>query len=449
MGTERLGWPDVRRNGGSGRTRHAGTSERSILCVVCSTRGVNQAAMTVVDRAFHAVTSINGFRPSYPPRSALLIVSQVTTHGVAVCLRELVLAAVTSGYQVTVACPASGDLPRWAMERGAVWERLEMRRSPHLGDILAVVRVRRLARSHALVHLHSSKAGAVGRIALASLGRRRPSSVFTPHGWSWLVGGWLSPLYRLIERILLPVTTAVVAVSEEERSAGQDVLGARAARIRVIANGVDISQFAPNGPATRTDDPLVVSVGRLSYQRAPDIALAALALMRTPAVRLRFVGDGEDRARIERQVWALGLADRVELVGFRPDSAPDLRAADVVIVPSRYDGMALVLLEAMACGAAIVATRVAGASALDGAGILVPAGDPKAIAEAVDSLLADTSRRESLRSAARTRVVKHYTLQRSLDSTLELWQELGASPASDPPRAKSRPRTRSAQMEVS
>ena len=111
------------------------------------------------------------------------------------------------------------------------------------------------------------------------------------------------------------------------------------------------------------DEPLVVCVGRLCYARAPDVAVAALALMRTPAVRLRLVGNGEDRAAIENQTGKLKLTGRVELVGFRADPAPDLRTADVVVVPSRYDAMALVLLEAMACGAAIVATRVAGSAA--------------------------------------------------------------------------------------
>ena len=373
-------------------------------------------------------------RAEHMPRSAVLIVSQATSEGVAVCVRDLIEAAVSSGYHVTIACPATGNLAAWATERGAAWERLEMRRSPHHSDIAAIVRVRRLARKHSLVHLHSSKAGTVGRLALASLGRRRPPSVFTPHGWSWLVGGWLSPLYRIIERILLPVTSAVVAVSAEERSTGLNALGIGAARIRVIPNGVDISRFAPDGPvATRTDEPLLVSVGRLSYQRGPDTAVAALALMRTPEARLRLVGEGDDLPSIERQVRALGLTARVELPGFRPDPAPDLRAADVVMIPSRYDGMALVLLEAMACGAAIVATDVAGASALDGAGILVPPADPEALAAAADELLADANRRQSLGRAARTRVVQHYCLRRSIDDTFRLWRELGALPPSMTP----------------
>jgi glycosyltransferase involved in cell wall biosynthesis len=367
----------------------------------------------------------------------VLIVCQATAGGVAVCVRDLVGAAVGRGYYVTVACPSEGELATLVQDQGAVWERLEMRRSPHPSDIIAAARVRRLAQSHSLVHLHSSKAGAVGRLALASLGRRRPPSVFTPHGWSWLVGGWLAPVYRLIERMMLALTSAVVAVSEEERSSGQAALGPLAARIQVNVNGVDVSRFRPQGlVAPRTDDPLVVSVGRLCHQRAPDIAVAALALMRTPAVRLRLVGDGKDRTGIEDQARASSLADRVEMAGFRPDPAPDFRAADVVIVPSRYDGMALVLLEAMACGAAIVATRVAGASALDGAGIVVPAEDPQSIADAVDALLDDPDRRRLLGCAARTRVVDQYSLQRSLDGTLGLWRELGAPPVRDDPRTE-------------
>ena len=135
------------------------------------------------------------------------------------------------------------------------------------------------------------------------------------------------------------------------------------------SNGVDLCRFSPDGPvADRSDDPLIVYVGRLCHQRAPDVAVAALALMRTPSVRLRLVGHGEDRAAVEALVTALGLDGRVEFSGFRPEPAPDLRAADVVLIPSRYDGMALILLEAMACGAAIVATRVPGTSALGAAG---------------------------------------------------------------------------------
>ena len=119
------------------------------------------------------------------------------------------------------------------------------------------------------------------------------------------------------------------------------------------------------------------------------------------------------------------------MVGVRVDPAPDVRAADVVVVPSRYDGMALVLLEAMACGAAIVATQVPGSSALGDAGEIVPVEDPRALAEAVDRLLADPDRRRSLGLAARERVAEHYPLERSLETIISLWQDLGAYPPSN------------------
>jgi glycosyltransferase involved in cell wall biosynthesis len=389
---------------------------------------------SVIPRFRKAENRSSASRSLGPRSGRVLIVSQATVNGVAICVRDLVQAAVSGGYQVTVACPSNGDLPAWVRERGASWEPLEMRRSPHPGDLLAVMRIRRLARTQGLVHAHSSKAGVVGRLAVASLGRRRPPVVFTPHGWSWLVGGRLAPVYRQTERIMLPLATAVVAVSAEERAHGQAILGPQAAGIKVNANGVDVSRFSPEGPvADRPDDPLIVCVGRLCHQRAPDVAIAALALMRTPSVRLRLVGDGEDRVVIENLVSAMNLDGRVEFTGFRPDPAPDLRAADVVVIPSRYDGMALILLEAMACGAAIVATRVAGSSALNGAGRLVPADDPESLAEAVDALLADPGERRLLGAAARQRVVEHYSLQHSLQGILRLWRNLGARPAADLP----------------
>lgn len=380
----------------------------------------------------------------------ILIVSQVTVDGVAVCVRDLVQAAIGAGYQVTVACPAAGHLSAWVQQRGAAWERLEMRRSAHPSDILAMMRLRRLARTHDLVHLHSSKAGIAGRLAVASLGPRRPPVVFTPHGWSWLVGGRLAPLYRWTERIVLPLTTTVIAVSEEERAHGRAVLGPPAARILVNPNGVDSRRFSPEGPAAdRPEAPLLVCVGRLCHARAPDVAVAALALMRTPSARLRLIGDGEDRAAVEELVTALGLDGRVEFIGFRPEPAPDLRAADVVVIPSRYDGMALVLLEAMACGAAIVATRVPGTSALGEAGQLVPIEDPRSLAEAVDALLADPQRRQRLGAAARAQVVENYSLERSLRGILNLWQGLGAQPATGLPDKESRLQSTSAEKKAS
>lgn len=354
----------------------------------------------------------------------MLLVSQPVTEGVAVCVRQLAAAGVAAGMDVTVACPAGGDLARWAAEAGAGWHRLRLVRPPAPSDATVAVEMRRLLRDVDVVHLHSSKAGGVGRVALRSM-RRPPGSAFTPHGWSWLVGGRAAPAYRTVERALAGVTDRVVCVSDDELAAGRDVLGRAAPRATVIENGVDVERFSPDGPvAERGDERLVVCVGRLARQKGQDVAVEALALVDDPGVRLRLIGDGPDRDALAARAAALGLGDRVELVGPVAEPAPHLRAADVVLVPSRWDGLSLSLLEAMASGAAIVATKVDGSSVVGDAGVVVAPDDPPALAAAVDRLLADPDERARLGAAARARAVERFDVRRSVAATLDLWREL-------------------------
>jgi glycosyltransferase involved in cell wall biosynthesis len=359
-------------------------------------------------------------------RPSVLLVSQPVTEGVAVWVRQLAGAGVGAGLDVTVACPAGGDLSGWVEAAGAGWARVDMARQPGPKDVAAAAAVRRLLPRHDVVHLHSSKAGAVGRVALRTVPRSgRPASAFTPHGWSWLVGGRLAPAYRAAERALAGVADAVVCVSDDELAAGRPVLGRAAARARVIENGVDVERFSPHGPvAGRGDGPLVVCVGRLTRQKGQDLAVDALAALADQRARLRLVGSGPDAAALADRAAALGVAGRVEMIGTVPDPAPHVRAADVVVVPSRWDGLSLALLEAMACGAAIVAARAEGASVLEGAGVLVPTGDSAAVAAAVDRLLADPGERARLGAAARARAVDRFDVRRSLAATVDLWREL-------------------------
>jgi glycosyltransferase involved in cell wall biosynthesis len=167
-----------------------------------------------------------------------------------------------------------------------------------------------------------------------------------------------------------------------------------------------------------------VCVGRLARQKGQDVAIEALALMRTRSAHLRLVGDGPDRAALEALAAACGVADRVEFAGNQPSTAPHYRAADVVVVPSRWDGLSLGLLEAMACGAAVVASAVAGARVVVGAGLTVPPGDAVALAAALDDLVGDPGRRRAMGRAARDRVVADHALERSLAANLDLWERV-------------------------
>lgn len=358
----------------------------------------------------------------------VLIISQPVDGGVAVCVRQLAEAAVASGHRVTVACPPSseGPLAAWVERVGAKHEPLNLVRAPSVRDIVFLTAIRRLARGRDVVHLHSSKAGALGRIAIATLGRRRPSTVFTPHAWSWLIGGRPAGLYRLIERSLARRSDVIVTVSEREAEQGRTVLGRGARNLILIANGVDRSHYSPDGERAERDDassPLILCVGRLSEQKGQDVALHALSRLEHQSARLRLVGEGPKRDELEALAEALRIRNRVEFYGTVSDTAPEFRAADLVIAPSRWEGMSLVFLEAMASGATIVASEVAGSEVVADVGVIVPRDDPRALARTIDRLLADPEERKRLGGAAR-RASKSYELATTLERNLELWTAL-------------------------
>jgi len=229
----------------------------------------------------------------------ILHVSQPTDGGCAIAVRFLAEAGTRAGHTVTVACPRQSDLPGWITDVGAHWHPLPMVRQPTPGDISAVLRLRRLFQRADVVHLHSSKAGALGRLALRSLGKRAPASCFTPHGWSWLVGGRMAPAYRTFERVAAAWTDVIVAVSDEEADAGRVVLRPGFAQMTVIPNGVDTERFCVEGPrASRSAQPLIVCAGRLTVQKGQDLGVRALAHLQTAGAWLRLVGEGPDEAKL-------------------------------------------------------------------------------------------------------------------------------------------------------
>ena len=365
----------------------------------------------------------------------VLIVSQPVAYGVAIYVRQLTQAAVEAGHHVTVVSPGAdrGPLAEWIEEMGAAHHTLDMARMPGPRDVFDLLALRRLARGKDVVHLHSSKAAVLGRMAALSMSRRRrPAVVVTAHYWSWLVGGRWAPLYRWIERLLARRCDVIVAVSEREASEGRAALGT-SAPVRLIPNGVDRDQFSPDG--VRADRhagaPLLVCVGRLSHQKGQDVAIRALALLHDRMARLRLVGaesGGGERADLEALAESLGVSHRIEWRGGVEDTAPEYRAADVVVTPSRWDGLSLALLEAMASGAPIVASDVNGSESLGDSGVIVPPDDPQALADAIDELLQDASARLRLGAAARARSGS-FDLASTMRHNLDLWSGLASGSA--------------------
>jgi len=199
----------------------------------------------------------------------------------------------------------------------------------------------------------------------------------------WLEG-WLVP--RVYRR------RTVLAVSESTR-ADLVELGFDARRISVVRNGVDLPAVLP---AVARDSASILYMGRLKRYKGVDVLIQALpsVLRFAPEAKLHIVGQGPDRPRLERLAWSLGLAERVRFHGYLPNAERDMLAAraTVAVAPSSFEGYGITCVEAGARGLPVVASRVRGLwdSVLDEqTGLLVPHGDPGALAGAVVRFLAD------------------------------------------------------------
>lgn len=361
-------------------------------------------------------------------RLSVLHVSHTGEGGVGKVVADIVRDQVDRGWQVTVATePASGlaDAVAGAGGRTMPWSATRHPTPRVPGEIARLTRIVRATRPD-VVHLHSSKAGLCGRLVL----RGRLPTLFQPHGWSFEASsGFLERAVVGWERFGVRWADAIVSVSqaERDRGLGKGIDGA----YRVIPNGVDLERFPEADGDARLrarskvgvhDEPLVVCVGRLSRAKGQDVLVQAWPAVRSevPDASLALVGDGEDLKRLR------GLAEEgVLLVGHRTDVADWLAASDVVAVPSRWEGMSLGMLEAMATGRSIVITDVPGArEALDGAAAIVPTEDPPALAEAIARRLLDTPLREAEGSAAALRAREGHDLRETLRLVAELTQEV-------------------------
>jgi glycosyltransferase involved in cell wall biosynthesis len=224
---------------------------------------------------------------------------------------------------------------------------------------------------------------------------------------------------RLLKRIASKRLAAHLAVSEYTAGSVATAASIRADSIRVVPNGVP----EPSGGTVDLElpNPLVGTVGRLEKQKGFDVLIDALGLL--PGVSAVVAGEGPERDALMRRAQARGVADRFTLIGWQEEIGPFLRALDVFVLPSRFEGLSLALLEAMAAGTAIVATDVGGTSEAlvpGETGLLVPPEDADGLASAIDRLLRDEELRKQLGAAAREAWVARFTAQRMQQSYADL-----------------------------
>jgi glycosyltransferase involved in cell wall biosynthesis len=343
------------------------------------------------------------------------------------------LPALAGEYDVIVGAHGGAFVREAAERSGVEFVHLEQLRRPisawrDLRGFAELYRLLRRCRPD-LLHASSSKAGVIGR--LAAVAARVPVRIFTVHGWAFSAhAGVAAVIYRWADRIAGRATTATICVSQRERADGLRARTCRADRAVVIPNAVDVDSF-PQAPLERAI-PRLISVGRLAPPKDWPTLLSALAKLDAETfAELVIVGDGPDRERVEDELAGSSLERRARLLGERDDVPGLLSDADVFVLASRSEGLPLSVIEAMAAGLPVVASDVGGLRELvrDGeTGVLVPAGDPAALADALRPLLADPQLRRRLGSAGRVRAKALFDLSGFRRAHLELYRrELAAA----------------------
>jgi glycosyltransferase involved in cell wall biosynthesis len=359
-------------------------------------------------------------------RPRLLLVITLAEAGGAQTYVASLLPALAPEFDVTVAAHGDGFLRDAAATAGVRYVALEhVRRPLHPPrDALGLLELIRLCRRVGpdIVHVNSSKAGVLGRLAAALT--RVPVRIFTVHGWAFKAHtGAAATAYLWADRLMRPLTTTTICVAESERAAG---LAARTCVDKatvVIRNGVELDRPRRQHAAAAPVE--LLAVGRL--QEPKDFLTLVRAISRLPldAVRARIAGDGPDRATIEDEIGRLGVNGTVELLGHRGDVAALLAQADVFVLPTRSEGMPLSVLEAMAAGLPVIASAVGGVLELvrdRETGGLVPAGDPAALARALAPLVADADLRARLGRAGRERAEREFGLEAFRRAHLALYR---------------------------
>ncbi len=338
----------------------------------------------------------------------------------------LIDALAKRGYENVLVCPRGSRAEEEANSQAIRTFDVRLRNDL---DVVSVFRLARwLRRSGAdLVHLHTGRATWLGGLAAKLAGvpaittRRMDRRVSRGLRTKLMYGS-------LVQR--------TVAISPAVRDCLLEA-NVAADSIELIWDAVDPHDFEPSAmrEATRTElglsenEFVLISMAALVRRKGIDVLIDAAALLvkRGIPVRVLIGGEGEERVALEAQAKRLGVESQVSFLGWRSDKANLLAASDVFVLPSRAEGVGVAALEAMAAEKAVVASRVGGLSqaVVDGeTGSLVEAGDPAALAEALEALAGDSTTRDSLGKRGRERVLKLFSIESQASQYIETYNRV-------------------------
>ena len=286
-----------------------------------------------------------------------------------------------------------------------------------------------------IVHTHSSKAGILGRWAARFAGAK--AIIHTVHGWSF--NDYQSPLWRKIiiwlERLTALITDKFIVVSYHDRQKGLDNLIGNEDKYRLIRYGIDYEEFNKKDGSIRQElgigasDLLVGMTSCFKPQKSPQdfIRLAYLVNKSVPKVKFILIGDGVLRKKIKRLISKFNLTERVTLTGWRKDISRILSGIDVFVLTSLWEGLPIVILEAMAASLPVIATYTGGIGEViveDKSGFLVPPGDMLKMSERLTVLLKDKNLRAQMGQNARDSLDFNFALTNMIRESKNLYEDI-------------------------
>lgn len=358
----------------------------------------------------------------------VLQVCQPADGGVANHVLSLSSALRERGWSVDVACSTGALADELRRREITVYILPLVREVSPPKDLAATLHLREIVSrgGYSLVHTHSAKAGVVGRVAARIAGT---PALYTPHAWSFLVSkaSLERRLYSAVEQALARVSDRIICVSAGELELGQATLRGSEKKLRLVPNGVEVPTRTRRRPA---DGKLVVgTIARLARQKGISYLIHAAEKVCAACDDVRFLvaGGGPDLYALQDEITARGLDERFRLVGPVDEPWEFLGQLDVFVMPSLWEGMPYVLLEAMGFGLPVVATDVGGVRDVitgEGSDMVVPPADPPALAEAILRYLDSPHLRETTGDAARWRIRSEFSQQQMIDRTLDVYSEV-------------------------
>jgi len=308
-----------------------------------------------------------------------------------------------------------------------------------LKDLKAILEIKKLIEIERpdIIHLNSSKAGAVGSLA-ARLAKHQAKVIYTVHGWVFKekLNFFTKIIYWLIEKSTAGFKDLFILISESDRQAGRSIIGNK--KTAVIYNGIDADRINFLDPKTArqeligelpTNQVLIGAIANFFPNKGLKYLIEAAKILKNDGLNFKIIiiGDGAIRNELERQIKNYGLTADVLLVGAKVNAAAYLKAFDIYVISSLKEGLPFSLLEAMAAGLPIITTDVGGIKEIitdQKNGLLIKPAKPQELAEKIKYLLNNRELADQLARQAQIDVKEKFSLQAMLEKTWSEYQNL-------------------------